>query len=214
LKKIRALKACKLTEAEGSNPDMLYLNYQSNITPDGRISLLRCLYNGDTPNAMKDVTWISNPRFLPPIQYVRIMDNVWPLDATSLLDNEDKRFQYFPIHELFKLKTVTKFTCNRATQVSTVTFDDADCYATVLTDSYRNSDYFCKYLESLGHIDAYNLSQLVRCMINKILMQSDIQLMAQCTERKIYHKKLSPLVWDYINTKYFFIFLKRNLDLI
>jgi hypothetical protein len=206
LKKIRALKACKLTEAEGSNADMLYHNYQSNITPDGRISMLRCLYNGDTPNAMKDVTWISIPRFLPPIQYVRIMDNVWPLDATSLLDNEDKRFQYFPIHELFKLKTVTKFTCNRATQVSTVSFDDADCYATVLTDSYRNSDYFCKYLESLGHIDAYNLSQLVRCMINKILMQSDIQLMAQCTERKIYHKKLSPLVWDYINTKYFFIF--------
>ena len=63
---------------------------------------------------------------------VRIMDYRFPVDSSSLSSNEDDRLLYYPFRELFKIKTVTKFSCNKSTDVYTVDLEDADPLETVV----------------------------------------------------------------------------------
>ena len=113
-----------------------------------------------------------------PVKIVRVMDYCWPVDSSSLCEDEGDRLVYAPFGELFKIKTVTKFSYNKSSQVSTVCFDDVDPYFRFLSDSISNAGYLCEFLESLGHINAYYLSQCVKSFLNKVLGGSNINLMA------------------------------------
>jgi hypothetical protein len=109
------------------------------------------------------------PPFFNPIKFVRIMDYVWPVDSSCLLENEDHRHSFRPYSEIMKTKVISKVSQNPNTHVTTIAIEDRDNCTDVVGNSVANVNYFYEYLRSLGNADAWGFAEYLKRFMSNIM---------------------------------------------
>jgi hypothetical protein len=137
-----------------------------------------------------------------PIHSIRVMDYIFPLDSSFLNTKAKDRKKFSPFGDLRTIKRIT--ICEKDLKSGTWCYhlEEKNLEREKIYKGIATYKYFIEWLQSLGDMRAYKLSELIGeyiSRLDKVQFQSSLLHLSSGTGR-VYQKVLTARTHAYINS--------------